>query len=170
MYVLSLRYCPHTLTWTQKKTLINIPALPNTRTLYITNLIVPSFVDVKDIAMLTCSYDIGKQKLNSVKWYKNDKEFYRWEKKISVRHCVPYQLTALLRNICAPCKCAIFYKKRGMHETNCRWIYCLCVFTYFLNLKVYVENFHKIHYAKLFLPHPLISDISHNEEETNINF
>lgn len=39
----------------------------------------PPFVDVRDVITLSCSYNIGKQKLNSVKWYKNDKEFYRWE-------------------------------------------------------------------------------------------
>lgn len=60
------------------KNLINILVLPNsTRTFYITNIIVPSFVDVKDVATLSCSYNLGNQKLNSVKWYKNDKEFYR---------------------------------------------------------------------------------------------
>lgn len=56
--------------------------LPNTRTLHITNIIVPPFVDVRDVVTLSCSYNIGTQKLNSVKWYKNDKEFYRWEKDV----------------------------------------------------------------------------------------
>lgn len=51
--------------------------LPNTRTLHVTNIIVPPFVDVRDVVMLSCSYIIGSQKLNSVKWYKNEKEFYR---------------------------------------------------------------------------------------------
>lgn len=52
--------------------------LPNTKTLHITNIVVPPFVDVRDVVMLSCSYNIGTQKLNSVKWYKNEKEFYRW--------------------------------------------------------------------------------------------
>jgi hypothetical protein len=59
--------------------------LPNTRTLHITNIIVPSFVDVRDIATLSCSYNLGNQKLNSVKWYKNDKEFYRWERRVHLK-------------------------------------------------------------------------------------
>ncbi|XP_070502821.1 uncharacterized protein [Chironomus tepperi] len=49
-----------------------------TRTLHITNIVVPPFVDVRDVVMLSCSYNLGTQKLNSVKWYKNDKEFYRY--------------------------------------------------------------------------------------------
>ncbi|KAG5671332.1 hypothetical protein PVAND_001535 [Polypedilum vanderplanki] len=51
---------------------------PITRTLHITNIIVPPFVDVREVVVLSCSYNLGNQKLNSVKWYKNDKEFYRY--------------------------------------------------------------------------------------------
>lgn len=58
---------------------ISISVLPNTRTLRISKIIVPSFIDVRNVASLECIYEIGTRKLNSVKWYKNDKEFYRWE-------------------------------------------------------------------------------------------
>lgn len=68
---------PHNIRMHAWKNLTNILVLPDTRTFYITNIIVPSFVDVKDVATLSCSYNLGNQKLNSVKWYKNDKEFYR---------------------------------------------------------------------------------------------
>lgn len=61
-----------------RSSLLSIAVLPDTRTLHITNIAVPPFVDVRDVVMLSCEYDIGKQTLNSVKWYKNDKEFYRW--------------------------------------------------------------------------------------------
>lgn len=57
--------------------LFSITVLPNTRTLRITSIIVPPFVDVRDVVMLSCSYTIGEQTLNSVKWYKNGREFYR---------------------------------------------------------------------------------------------
>lgn len=47
------------------------------RTLHITNIIVPPYVDVRESVMLSCSFNMGKNKLNSVKWYKNDQEFFR---------------------------------------------------------------------------------------------
>lgn len=56
-----------------------LPVLPNTRTLRVSKIIVPQFIDVRNIASLECIYEIGNnRKLNSVKWYKNDKEFFRW--------------------------------------------------------------------------------------------
>jgi hypothetical protein len=51
--------------------------IPFSKTLHITNIVVPPFVDVRDVVMLSCFYNLGSQKLNSVKWYKNEKEFYR---------------------------------------------------------------------------------------------
>jgi len=42
-----------------------------------TKIVVPKVVDVKDIIKLSCSYNMGKHKLNSVKWYKNEMEFFR---------------------------------------------------------------------------------------------
>ncbi|CRK89280.1 CLUMA_CG003039, isoform A [Clunio marinus] len=65
--------------------IILLSFLPNTRTLDITNIIVPPFVDVRDVVMLSCSYNIGNQKLNSVKWYKSDKEFYRYSPLMSTK-------------------------------------------------------------------------------------
>jgi hypothetical protein len=61
----------------EKNFALFISVLPNTKTLRITNIIVPPYVDVRDVVTLSCSYNIDTQKLNSVKWYKNDKEFYR---------------------------------------------------------------------------------------------
>lgn len=61
--------------------------LPDTKTLHITSINVPSIVDVRDVANLSCSYNIGTQKLNSVKWYKNEKEFYRWVRCAWLRLC-----------------------------------------------------------------------------------
>lgn len=58
--------------------------LPNTRTLRVSKIIVPPFIDVRNIASLECIYEIGNRKLNSVKWYKNDKEFFRWAQKKKV--------------------------------------------------------------------------------------
>ena len=42
-----------------------------------TEITVPPAVDVKDRANLTCTYHVGGHKLNSVKWYKDDMEFFR---------------------------------------------------------------------------------------------
>lgn len=39
---------------------------------------VPSCVDVRDSASVRCNYDIGFYRINSVKWYKDGKEFYRF--------------------------------------------------------------------------------------------
>lgn len=44
----------------------------------LTKLIVPSVADVKDTVQLSCQYELGVQKLNSVKWYKDNDEFFRY--------------------------------------------------------------------------------------------
>ncbi|XP_058822260.1 uncharacterized protein LOC131683892 [Topomyia yanbarensis] len=48
------------------------------RTLQLTEIIVPDVVDVRDTPTLSCSYDMGTHKLNSVKWYKDEREFFRY--------------------------------------------------------------------------------------------
>lgn len=80
--------------WHNMRRLINIfhilllsTVLPDTKTLHITSINVPSIVDVQDVANLSCIYNIGTQKLNSVKWYKNEKEFYRWVRCDWLRLC-----------------------------------------------------------------------------------
>lgn len=45
--------------------------------LQVTNIVVPPIVDVREIVVLSCSYNMGTHKLNSVKWYKDNQEFYR---------------------------------------------------------------------------------------------
>lgn len=47
------------------------------RTLQLTEIVVPEVVDVRDTPTLSCSYDMGTHKLNSVKWYKDEREFFR---------------------------------------------------------------------------------------------
>ncbi|XP_050076579.1 uncharacterized protein LOC126563843 [Anopheles maculipalpis] len=46
--------------------------------LRLTNMNVPEVVDYRDTVTLSCSYDLGTHQLNSVKWYKGNKEFYRY--------------------------------------------------------------------------------------------
>lgn len=102
---------------------LSFSVLPNTKTLHITSLIVPAFVDVRDVVMLSCSYNIGTQKLNSVKWYKNDKEFYRWE------FCVTYQ-----HNLC---ECTFSYLKNGMTFLffySLSMCVCVCVISWQQNM------------------------------------
>uniref|UniRef100_A0A182M5Z1 Ig-like domain-containing protein n=1 Tax=Anopheles culicifacies TaxID=139723 RepID=A0A182M5Z1_9DIPT len=48
-----------------------------TLALRLTNMNVPEVVDYRDTITLSCSYDLGAHQLNSVKWYKGNKEFYR---------------------------------------------------------------------------------------------
>ncbi|XP_055612923.1 uncharacterized protein LOC129759473 [Uranotaenia lowii] len=48
------------------------------RTLQLQEILVPEVVDVRDQPTLSCSYDMGSHKLNSVKWYKDEKEFFRY--------------------------------------------------------------------------------------------
>lgn len=45
--------------------------------LHLTHIIVPEVADVRDIITLSCSYNMGSHKLNSVKWYKDGSEFFR---------------------------------------------------------------------------------------------
>lgn len=40
-------------------------------------MVVPQVADYRDIIKLSCQYDMENTKLNSVKWYKDNKEFYR---------------------------------------------------------------------------------------------
>uniref|UniRef100_A0A182PVT5 Ig-like domain-containing protein n=1 Tax=Anopheles epiroticus TaxID=199890 RepID=A0A182PVT5_9DIPT len=49
-----------------------------TLALRLTNMNVPEVVDYRDTVTLSCSYDMGAHQLNSVKWYKGNKEFYRY--------------------------------------------------------------------------------------------
>ncbi|XP_058982812.1 uncharacterized protein LOC101896291 [Musca domestica] len=46
--------------------------------LYLTNLSVPRIIDASQKAKLFCSYSIGNNTLNSVKWYKDGQEFFRY--------------------------------------------------------------------------------------------
>lgn len=48
------------------------------KALQLTDIAVPEVADFREVAELSCSYDMGTHALNSVKWYKNDKEFFRY--------------------------------------------------------------------------------------------
>ncbi|KFB37876.1 AGAP013433-PA-like protein [Anopheles sinensis] len=52
--------------------------LSNVRCLQLKEISVPEVVDVRETVTLTCSYDMGTHKLNSVKWYKDGREFFRY--------------------------------------------------------------------------------------------
>lgn len=51
--------------------------IPRTQSLDLTDIDVPQIVDVKDTVTLLCNYSMGRDKLHSVKWYKDGQEFYR---------------------------------------------------------------------------------------------
>ncbi|XP_067619313.1 uncharacterized protein beat-Vc [Eurosta solidaginis] len=46
--------------------------------LYLSNLSVPRIIDAAQKAKLFCSYEMGNRTLNSVKWYKDGQEFFRY--------------------------------------------------------------------------------------------
>lgn len=47
----------------------------------VTELLVPSEAILGDSVQLICRYDLGNEELYVVKWYKDDLEFYRYEPK-----------------------------------------------------------------------------------------
>lgn len=49
-----------------------------TLALKIIDVIVPRYAELKQSVVLKCSFDVGNGKLYSVKWYKDDHEFYRY--------------------------------------------------------------------------------------------
>ncbi|XP_071033751.1 cell adhesion molecule 2-like [Parasteatoda tepidariorum] len=51
------------------------------KSVQVTDLIVPSAAVLGDSVTLECSYDLGTEELYVVKWYKDDIEFYRYEPK-----------------------------------------------------------------------------------------
>lgn len=54
-----------------------LAAMRRIQCLLVTDINVPQIVDFRDNVTLSCSYDISGHTLNSVKWYKNDGEFFR---------------------------------------------------------------------------------------------
>ncbi|EDW97158.1 uncharacterized protein LOC6536877 [Drosophila yakuba] len=46
--------------------------------LFVTDISVPEIVDFRDNVTLSCSYDMRGHTLNSVKWYKDHEEFFRY--------------------------------------------------------------------------------------------
>lgn len=60
-----------------------------TKGLRLTNIVVPEVVDFRDTVSLSCSYNMGNHTLNSVKWYKDDSEFFRWAYIMYVQRDVP---------------------------------------------------------------------------------
>lgn len=55
----------------------HVAATQRIQCLLVTDINVPQIVDFRDNVTLSCSYDISGHTLNSVKWYKNDSEFFR---------------------------------------------------------------------------------------------
>jgi hypothetical protein len=43
------------------------------------NVVVPKYPTARGRASLTCNFELGNDKLYSVKWYRGDSEFYRFE-------------------------------------------------------------------------------------------
>lgn len=58
--------------------LLIISFLPPSATLEINQIIIPNFEMVGESVSLKCDYDLQSDKLYSVKWYKDNQEFYRY--------------------------------------------------------------------------------------------
>lgn len=48
------------------------------RSLEMVNVVVPKYPTARGRASLTCNYELGNDKLYSVKWYRDGSEFYRY--------------------------------------------------------------------------------------------
>lgn len=59
-------------------TILLLHALQLVRCLHLVHVEIPEFADIRDVVSLSCSYNMGKTKLNSVKWYKDNQEFFRY--------------------------------------------------------------------------------------------
>lgn len=46
--------------------------------LHLVHVEIPEYGDIRDVVTLSCSYKMGNKTLNSVKWYKDNQEFFRW--------------------------------------------------------------------------------------------
>ncbi|XP_039444616.1 uncharacterized protein LOC120424496 [Culex pipiens pallens] len=53
--------------------------------LQLTEINVPDIVDYRHPVTMSCSYDLGENQLNSVKWYKGNEEFYRFAPMLNPR-------------------------------------------------------------------------------------
>lgn len=49
-----------------------------TSALRLTGMYTPVVADVREDMQLECGFDMGNEDLYSVKWYKDDHEFFRW--------------------------------------------------------------------------------------------
>lgn len=54
--------------------------------LQINNIDVPAVVDIRETVTLSCTFSMGKDKLHSVKFYKDDREFYRFTPHQAAQH------------------------------------------------------------------------------------
>lgn len=49
-----------------------------TNGLRLTDVHIPRYMDLHQAAILTCNFDLGEGKLYSIKWYKDEFEFFRY--------------------------------------------------------------------------------------------
>ncbi|XP_070502894.1 uncharacterized protein [Chironomus tepperi] len=65
--------------WTYQITMILLShVIPLSNSVHLTDVQIPEFADIRDAVTLSCSYRMGRNKLNSVKWYKDGHEFFRY--------------------------------------------------------------------------------------------
>ncbi|GFT13247.1 uncharacterized protein TNCV_4077042 [Trichonephila clavipes] len=73
--------------------------------LKISSFEVPSLLVPGDSAYLTCLFDLGGEKLYSVKWYKNDQEFYRFFPSLNPQY-MAFRAPGIHVDSVAPCQCS----------------------------------------------------------------
>ncbi|CRK89294.1 CLUMA_CG003053, isoform A, partial [Clunio marinus] len=59
-------------------TIFLLHAFHSVRCLHLIHVEIPEYVDIRDVVTLSCSYNMGRDKLNSIKWYKDKQEFFRY--------------------------------------------------------------------------------------------
>lgn len=64
--------------WLWMNVFVGFSVYQQAGSLVVTDIYVPSIIDFRDNVTLSCTYDMGGHTLNSVKWYKDEKEFFRY--------------------------------------------------------------------------------------------
>ncbi|KAL9695266.1 hypothetical protein quinque_014551 [Culex quinquefasciatus] len=93
------------------------------RTLQLTEIVVPEVVDVRDTPTLSCSYDMGTHKLNSVKWYKDEREFFRYSPMMEQNQMIfPVEGVTVMRkapaHLCDQYSCSIQLQQLNIRSSG----------------------------------------------------
>ncbi|XP_055906579.1 uncharacterized protein LOC129941848 [Eupeodes corollae] len=89
--------------------------------LFVTDINVPEIVDFRDNVTLSCSYDMSGHTLNSVKWYKDENEFFRYSPMMSpvyMKFPVVGIVVSENKNFCNEFSCQIELNLQGQTSSG----------------------------------------------------